>query len=395
MKVKENFVLDFCKTLKSIFRKKSIYLHEPYLDKKDISSVKKSIKLNEISTSANSFYNKFNSQLKSFTKSKNIFLTSSGTNALHLALKCINLNDKDEIILSSMGFIASLNCIMYLNCTPHFIDCSKKTLGVDYEKLRSFLKKYCFINKNKECVNTFTKRKIKAIIVTHVYGYPAEIDKICKICKVYNIKVIEDAAESLGSFYKNKHLGTYGDFGILSFNGNKIITTAGGGAIIVKNKKKFGYISHIGDIARSKHEYEFYTNKLGYNYKMPNLNAALGYSQFKKISKFLKYKRNLNNTYFKKFQKFSRNLKLIRNSKKIKSNFWIQAIILNNAKLRDSIIKECYKNKIYIKPIWRPLHKSNYLKKSFCQKDLTNTNFLEKRLIGLPSGMNILKNEKK
>ena len=128
---------------------------------------------------------------------------------------------------------------------------------------------------------------------------------------------------------------------------------------------------------------------------MPNLNAALGYSQFKKISKFLKYKRNLNNTYFKKFQKFSRNLKLIRNSKKIKSNFWIQAIILNNAKLRDSIIKECYKNKIYIKPIWRPLHKSSYLKKSFCQKDLTNTNFLEKRLIGLPSGMNILKNEKK
>tara|TARA_B100000963_G_scaffold29270_1_gene21693 strand:- start:19107 stop:20294 length:1188 start_codon:yes stop_codon:yes gene_type:complete len=386
---------EFVKNLKQIYKKKKIYLHEPNFDKRDIATVSNCIKINEVSTSANSYYKKFKSQLEKFTKIKNVFLTSSGTNALHLTLKCLKLNNKDEVMLSSIGFAASLNVIMYENAIPHFLDCSLDNLGVDYNKLKSFLKNKCKLNKKKECINLITKRRIKAIIVTHVFGFPAEIDKICKICKKFNIKVIEDAAEGLGSFYKNKHLGTFGDFGILSFNGNKIITSAGGGAVLVNSKKNFDFISLIGNVAKSNHPIELYNVDIGYNYKMPNFNASLGFSQFNKINKFLKYKKNLNRIYFKRFSKFNNKLKLIRDLNNTKSNFWLQGIIVNKISLRNAIIKICIKNKIFIKPIWKPLHENKYCKKKYCHKDLSNAKYLAKRLISLPSGFGILKNEKK
>ena len=224
-------------------------------------------------------------------------------------------------MLSSIGFVASLNVIMYENAIPHFLDCSLENLGVDYNKLKSFLKKKCKLSKKKECINLITKRRIKAIIVTHVFGFPAEIDKICKICKKFNIKVIEDAAEGLEVFIKKKHLGTFGDYGILSFNGNKIITSAGGGAVFTNSKKNFNFISLIGNVAKSNHPIEIYNVDLGYNYKMPNFNASLGFSQFNKINKFLKYKKNLNKIYFKSLGKFNDKLKLIRDLKNTKSNF--------------------------------------------------------------------------
>ena len=386
---------EFVKILKQLYKKKKIYLHEPSFDKNDITNVVNCIKINEVSTSANTYYLKFKSQIEKFTKIKNVFLTSSGTSALHLVLRCLNLNKKDEIMLSSIGFVASLNTIMYENAIPHFLDCSLDNLGVDYLKLKSFLENKCKINKNKECVNLISKRKIKAIIVTHVFGFPAEIDKICKICKKFNIKVIEDAAEGLGSFYKNKHLGTYGDFGILSFNGNKIITSGGGGAVLTNNKKDYDFISLIGNVAKSNHPIEIYNVDLGYNYKMPNFNASLGFSQFNKINKFLKYKKKLNKIYFENLGKFANKIRLIRDFKNTKSNFWLQGIIVNDINLRNAIIRICIKNKIFIKPIWKPLHESKYLREKFCYKDLTNTKYLSKRLISLPSGLGILKNEKK
>ncbi len=386
---------EFVKVLKQLYKKKNIHLHEPSFDKNDIDTVVNCIKINEVSTSSNTYYKKFKSKIEKFTKIKNVFLTSSGTNALHLILKCLNLDNKHEVMLSSIGFAASLNTIMYENAIPHFLDCSLENLGVDYRKLKSFLENKCKINKKKECINLITKRKIKAIIVTHVFGFPAEIDKICKICKKFNIKVIEDAAEGLGSFYKGKHLGTYGDFGILSFNGNKIITSGGGGAVLTNNKKDFNFISLIGNVAKSNHPIEIYNVDLGYNYKMPNFNASLGFSQFNKINKILKYKKKLNNIYFEKFSKFTNKIRLIRDFENTRSNFWLQGIIIKNMNLRNAIIRICIKNKIFIKPIWKPLHESKYLKEKFFYKNLINTKYLSKRLLSLPSGLGILKNEKK
>lgn len=391
MESDRNFVKSFIKTLKSIYKDDKVYLHEPFLDQKDIKIVSTCLKSGEVSTSTNTFYKKFEGQLKKLLKSKYIFLTSTGTNALHLSLLATNVKKNDEVMLSSIGFVASLNSILYVEGVPHFLDCSSNNLGVDYEKLKLFLETKCKINKKKECINLVTKRVIRAIIVTHVFGFPAEIAKIKLICKKFNIKLIEDAAEALGSFYKKKHLGTFGEIGILSFNGNKIITTGAGGAIITENKNYFNFIKKIGNVSRIKHNYELSYSQVGYNYKMPNINAALGYSQFKKLKYFLKYKKNLNNVYLKLFKKFRKNVKLITNLDKTDSNFWLQSLVLKKPKFRNKLIKECIKNNIYIRPIWKPLHKSNYVKKKFCQGDMKNTNYLDKRLICLPSGYNILK----
>ena len=391
MKNEKNFLINFIKILKKLFKNKKIYLHEPYIDKKDIETVSSCLRTGKVSTSTNSYYNKFQAQLKKFTKTKYIFLTSTGTNALHLSLLAINVKKNDEIMLSSIGFVASLNSILYVNGIPHFLDCSKENLGVDYKKLKLFLETKCKINKKKECINLVSNRRIKAIIVTHIFGFPAEINEIKSICKFYNIKVIEDAAGGLGSFYNKKHLGTFGDIGILSFNGNKIVTTGGGGAIITQNKNYFAFIKKIGNVSRVKHEYELSYNKIGYNYKMPNLNASLGYSQFKKINYFIKYKKQLNKIYLNKLSKFGKKVKLITNTKKTKSNFWLQSFILENPKIRNRLIKECIKRKIFVRPIWKPLHKSKHIYEKFCQKDMKNTDFLYKRLICLPSNFNILK----
>ena len=391
MKDDINFLNSFVKNLKKLFIGKKIFLHEPFIDKKDIKTVSACLNLREISTSTNSFYNKFVLQIKKFTKSKYVFLTSTGTNALHLSLLAINIKKNDEVMLSSIGFVASLNCILYVNAIPHFLDCSKKNLGVDYRKLKLFLETKCKINKKRECINLVSKKIIRAIIVTHVFGFPAEVDKIKLLCRKFNIKVIEDAAESLGSFYNKKHLGTFGEIGVLSFNGNKIISTGGGGAVVTQNKKYFNFIKKIGDVSRAKHDYELIYDNIGFNYKMPNLNASLGYSQFKKLKSFLKYKIYLNETYKKLFKKFGTKIKMISNTKKTNSNFWLQSFILENPKLRNKLIQKCIKNNIFIKPIWKPLHKNNYVKRKFCQPDMKNTDYLFKRLICLPSSYNILK----
>ena len=391
MESDRNFVKSFIKSLKSIYKDNKVYLHEPFFDKKDIEIVSTCLKSGKVSTSTNTFYKKFEAQLKKLLKSKYIFLTSSGTSALHLSLLATNVKINDEVMLSSIGFVASLNSILYVGGIPHFLDCSTNNLGVDYEKLKLFLERKCRINKKRECINLETKRVIRAIIVTHVFGFPAEIEEIKLICKKFNIKVIEDAAEALGSFYKKKHLGTFGEIGILSFNGNKIITTGAGGAVLTKKKNYYNFIKKIGNVSRVKHNYELSYNQVGYNYKMANLNAALGYSQFKKLKYFLKYKKNLNNVYLKLFKKFEKNIKLITNSNKTNSNFWLQSFILKKPKFRNKLIKECIKNNIYIRPIWKPLHKSKHIKKKFCQGDMQNTNYLDKRLICLPSGLNLLK----
>ena len=345
----KNFIKIFVSSLRSLYKDNKVHLHEPFLDKKDIKVVSHCLKSRKVSTSTNSFYKKFESQLKKLIKSKYIFLTSTGTNALHLSLLAIKVKADDEVMLSSIGFVASLNSILYVKGVPHFLDCSTKDLGINYDQLKLFLQTKCKINRKNECVNLVSKRIIKAIIVTHVFGFPAKIDKIKSLCKKFNIKVIEDAAEGLGSFYGKKHIGTFGEIGILSFNGNKILTTGAGGAVITQNKKYFNFIKKVGDVSRAKHKYELFYDQVGYNYKMPNMNAALGYSQFKKLKYFLKYKKNLNKVYLNLFKKFDGKIKLLTNFNKTDSNFWLQAIILENPKFRNLLIKECIKLFLFLK----------------------------------------------
>ena len=390
----ENFSIPLIiRSIKKLLGEGPHFLHEPSMGKKETNYVTETIKNNYVSTKG-IYVQKFEKKIKNYTKANHVTSTINGTQAIFIALKALGIKQNEEVLVPALTFVGTVNAISYLGAEPHFIDSNIKDFGIDCRKLENYLKKIVIFKKNKS-INKKTGRAIRAIIPVHVFGHPCDIEFILRLAKKYKLKIVEDAAECLGSFYKNKHLGTFGDFGILSFNGNKIITSAGGGAVLVNSKKNFDFISLIGNVAKSNHPIELYNVDIGYNYKMPNFNASLGFSQFNKINKFLKYKKNLNRIYFKRFSKFNNKLKLIRDLKNTKSNFWLQGIIVNKISLRNAIIKTCIKNKIFIKPIWKPLHENKYCKKKYCHKDLSNTKYLAKRLISLPSGFGILKNEKK
>ncbi len=367
---------------------KITYLHDPSLDYKDIKYISKSIKERQVSTYGR-FTNIFEKKIKNYTKSNNVISTINGTAALHISLILANVNQNDEVIVSTLGFISSVNVISYLKATPHFVDCEEDTLGIDPIKLENYLKKNTFM-KNTQCINKKNKKVIRAMIVTHMFGYPCKINKILSLTKKFNIKLIEDSAEALGSWYKNKHLGTFGEFGVLSFNGNKIATTGGGGAILIRNNKLAKKALKLTKNMKVKKKYEQIFDGVGYNYRLPSLNSALGCSQIDKIRIFLKKKRILHNFYKNKFKrlKFIRFLSEIKGSK---SNQWLQTIILNKGheNLKNTIIKKTNLKNIQTRPVWKLLHKMKIYKN--CQKmNLNNAISLEKRIINIPSSQNLI-----
>ena len=222
----------------------------------------------------------------------------NGTSALHLALKVVGVKPNEEVICPSLTFVATANAINYLNAKPHFVDISETTLAIDPIALSKWLEEI-IIEKNGKSINKKTGRIISAIVPMHCYGHPAEINSIIEIAKRYNLIVIEDAAESLGSFYNEKHTGTFGKVGILSFNGNKIITTGGGGALLTNDNKIADYAKHISSTAKIKHSWRFIHDQIGFNYRLPNLNAAIGCAQMQKLPLFIESKRNLFLSIFK------------------------------------------------------------------------------------------------
>ncbi len=369
-------------TLKKNKIKKSS-IHEPYFSKNEVINVKKLFKENSLGTFGKDLKN-FQKELKDYTKSKYVVLLNSGTSALHLALKTIGIKKNDEVLMPSLNYIASANATLYCGGVPHFVEISENTLGIDPDKLEIYLKKISK-TKNNTTVNKNTKREIKALICLHTFGHPAEILKIKKICKKYKLFLIEDAAESLGSFYKKKHLGTFGEIGILSFNVNKIVTTIGGGAILTSSKKFAQKIHKLSNIGKKPHLYRFIYDSLGYNYKTTNLNCSIGLAQIKRINFFLKKKRKLFFRYKKMFSNFN-TLKIFCEPKYSKSNYWLQTIILNkpNYKLINKVLKTLNYNGYGARPIWQLLHKVNYLKK-FPKSNLRLSENYSKRIINLPS----------
>ena len=264
---------------------------------------------------------------------------------------------------------------------------------MDPKKLEFFLEKNCVI-KNNRCFNKTSKKYIDAAILTHVFGNPCQITKLCKILKKYNIKIIEDAAECLGSRYKNKHLGTFGNYGILSFNGNKIITTGGGGAILMKKFSDFKKALNLVTNMKIKHSYEQKYSSIGYNYRLPSINASLGISQLNKINIYLKNKKILKNFYQKKIKNF-KILCFFNSLNSSNSNNWLNTIIINQnyINFRNKFFKKSNSHNIQLRPVWRLLHKMREFKN--CQKtDLKNALDLEKRIINLPSSYGLLDNKK-
>jgi perosamine synthetase len=296
----------------------------------------------------------------------------------------LGVKSNDEVLIPSISFVAPANAILYNGAIPHFVDSELNHFGIDADKLDRYLKKNTFL-KNNVCINKKTKRVIKAIVIVHVFGHPAEIIKLIAIGRKYKIKVLEDAAEALGSLYNGKQVGTFGDVGILSFNGNKIVTTGVGGAIIT-NKTSLAKLSrHLSTTSKLNHKWDFVHNMIGYNYRLANLNASLGISQIDKLNKFILHKQKLLKK-FKSFVKDSSQLKILDQPKKCRSNFWLHTLILKNSSKskKDKLLNELHKNKIFARPIWRPLHKLKFLKK-YPKMNLKNSEFLENKIINIPS----------
>ena len=375
------------KKIVKIFKKKiklnKVYLHEPDLNKSDSVYLKDCINQNAVSA-AGKFIQKFENKILNLTKAKYAISTNSGTSALHISCILMNVKENDEVLVPAFTFVATANAIKYCGAIPHFIDIEENHFGVNVNKLDNYLKEIS-IKKGNFCFNKKTGRKIKAIMPVHVFGHFMKINELIKLAKKYNLSIIEDAAEAIGSYYKNKHAGTFGHIGVLSFNGNKTITCGAGGVILTNNKKVAQKARHLIANAKIAHPYNYIHDEVGFNYRMANLNAALGYSQIKRIKKILKKKRKLFNFYNKIF-KGNTYFKLINEPKKSKSNFWLQTILINEkySKFTEKIIEDLNDKKIYVRPGWELMNNLKHFKN--CPKmDLSIAKRICKRIINIPS----------
>ena len=357
-------------------------IHEPFFDNKSYNDSKKCLKSSFVSTQGH-YLEKFELKLKDVTGSNHIILTNTGTAALFLSLKINDVN-QTEVLVPSMTFVATVNAILYNNGIPHFIDCEEDSPNIDLEKLNQYLSDN-FIVKNNGCFNRITKNRVSSIIVVHAYGLPVDINKLRKITKKYKLEIIEDAAGALGSFYNDKHVGISSRASILSFNGNKIVTTGMGGAILLKNYSDYKKIKHIISTARKIHKWKVEHDALGYNLRMANINASIGYNQLCNLKKTLSLKTKLFSQYKKVF-KNDKYCYINSYSRDSKPNNWVINLMLKDDYIKNhqELLNQLHKNKLYLRELWKPQHLSKYLK-NYPKSDLKNTIDIWKKTISLPS----------
>ena len=360
----------------------SIPLHEPKFIGNEKRYLSECIDSTFVS-SVGRFVDRFEEEIAKYTGAKYAVATSNGTSALHVALLLANVKRNDEVITQPLTFIATCNAIKYCGAQPVFIDVDKDTMGLSPIALKEFLENSTLIE-NQQCINIKTGKVIKACIPMHTYGHPCRIDVIKDICDKYHIVIIEDAAESLGSVYKNKHTGTYGQMGVMSFNGNKIITSGGGGCLLTDDEELAKKAKHLTTTAKVPHKWDFTHDMIGYNYRMPNLNAALLVAQLENLDSFLLRKQELATKYAKFFN--NDNYRFVNEPKGGKSNYWLNSIILNNKQQRDDFLNETNSQGVMTRPIWTLMNKLPMFKDCQCG-DLTNSKWLEDRVVNIPSSV--------
>lgn len=326
----------------------------------------------------------FEKNFASKVGSKYAIATVNGTSALHISLLLANVNSNDEVITQALTFIATCNAISYIGAKPIFIDVDLDTMGMSAKSLNLFLTKNCEVINNK-CINKTTNKVIKACVPMHTFGHMCKIDEIKEICDKWNIILIEDAAESLGSKYKNKHSGTFGKIGVFSFNGNKIITSGGGGVIVTDDEDLAKRAKHLTTTAKKPHKWEYVHDEIGFNYRMPNLNAALLVAQLEQLDFFLENKKNLALKYKTFFENID-DITFINNPNNSDSNYWLQSVLLDNKKQRDNFLQILNDANIMARPIWKLMNELEMFKD--CQSaDLKNSKYLEQRVVNIPSGV--------
>jgi len=334
-------------------------------------------------SSVGKFVNELEEKITNYTGVKYAIATSNGTSALHISLLLADVDQNSEVITQPLTFVATCNAISYCGAQPIFIDVDKDTMGLSPPALEYFLKNNTTV-KNQQCINNKTGKVIKACVPMHTFGHPCRIDEIKEICDKYYVFVIEDAAESVGSTYKDRHTGTFGQIGVISFNGNKIVTAGGGGCIVTNDKTLAKKAKHLTTTAKVPHSWNFVHDMIGYNYRMPNLNAALLVAQLESLDNFIARKRKLANTYEIFFS--SINCVFVKEPMYSKSNYWLNSILLKNKQQRDEFLNETNSNGVMTRPIWRLMNELPMFKRAQCG-DLTNSKWLEERVVNIPSSV--------
>ncbi|HEF2950202.1 TPA: aminotransferase LegC [Campylobacter coli] len=371
--------------IKSLFNKENIALHEPCFIGNEKKYLLECIDSGFVS-SVGEFVTRFEETLKEKTKARFVIATNTGTAALHIALLANGIDENCEVITQSMSFVATANAIAYTGAKPIFLDIDENTLSLSPKALEHFLENQTY-QKDNLSYNKTTHKLIKACVIMHTFGLSAHIKAIKELCEKYHILLIEDAAEALGSTYENKALGTFGKCGILSFNGNKIITGGCGGAILSDDENLAKLARHLSTTAKIPHPYEYDHDRIAYNYRLCNINAAILLAGLENLELFLENKRELAKIY-KDFFKNHDKCKFIDEKSNEKSNFWLNTLLFKNENLRNIFLEECLKNNIFVRPVWKSLPSLKAFQN--CQSnELINTKKLEKRLINLPSSVRI------
>jgi perosamine synthetase len=368
--------------------RQSAVLHEPIFSGNESKYVQECIDSTFVS-SVGEFVDRFEKEIADYTGSKYVVAVVNGTAALHIALLMGGVESGDEVLIPALTFVATANAVTYCNATPHFVDSEEATLGINPDSLREYLQ-VATEQRSGYCMNRSTGKRVRALIPVHIFGHPCDIEGLMEVAKDFNLALIEDSTESLGSTYHGQHTGTFGLLGTLSFNGNKIITTGGGGAILTDDQGLAKRAKHLTTTAKITHRWNYVHDEIGYNYRMPNLNAALGCAQLEKLPEYLDSKRRL----FKHYQKAFCNIEgisLFFEPEISHSNYWLQALLLDVSTVsqRDSILEATNSAGLMTRPAWALLH--NLTPFQDCpHAPLPIAESLAQRIVNLPSSAGLV-----
>ena len=365
----------------------TVALHEPCFIGNEWAYLKECLDSNYVS-SVGKFVNRFEADLAHYTGAKHAVAVVNGTAALHLALRLAGVSQGDEVLIPTLTFVATANAVAYCGATPHLVESEERTLGMDPQALRDYLKSSTEM-RGGQCVNIATGRVIRALVPMHTFGHPVSIEGTLAVARDFHLALVEDAAESLGSTVEGRHTGTFGLMGTLSFNGNKTITTGGGGAILTNDSELAARAKHLGTTAKTPHRWEYRHDEIGYNYRMPNINAALGCAQLEQLSVFLTAKRRLFERYRAAFSAVPQT-RIVAEPEGCRSNYWLQTLLLDESAAgeRDAVLAATNNAGLMTRPLWTLMHRLPPY--SECPRmSLPVAESLERRLINLPSSANL------
>lgn len=379
-------IVDFIRSHYEAAAGETVMLHAPTFAGNEKKYLNECIDSTFVS-SVGPFVDRFENEIAKFTGATKAVVCVSGTNALHMAMMLVGVERDDEVLTQALTFIATCNAISYIGAHPVFIDVDLDTMGLSPDALERWLEKNAEM-RHGECFNKTTGRGIKACVPMHTFGHPVRLDEIVDICRRWNIELVEDAAESIGSYYKGRHTGTFGRVGAISFNGNKTITTGGGGMLLFQDEELGKFAKHITTQAKVPHRWAFVHDHIGYNYRMPNINAALGCAQLEQIDRFLESKRATAQAYIDYFAGEPHGVRFMKEPDGTRSNYWLNAVLLPDHESQQAFLQFTNDHGVMTRPVWELMNRLDMFKDA--QTDgLKNTAYLADRIVNIPSSVKL------